>query len=223
MVKPNDGIQGDGNAVSEAGAVGIDDIIKRADAFLSDEDVRGMRGDMFSMQKRHKRNRILGKIVTYIGIIAAIFATGVLTKDYVVSAYENAKESIVSTADGVKDTIVSTANSIYEFGNDIGYDITHTDPAEMGEDYMAKIDEYSESQGTIDKYQSSLLNVADKIIFSIDANKSDGQKGLEQVTWSAFNRMSKENKKEFVDEASKRVAEGTAEQQVNTVYAQPQK
>ncbi|MBI4453762.1 hypothetical protein HY636_03910 [Candidatus Woesearchaeota archaeon] len=221
MAEPNDGIQAEGSADSGAGAVGIDDVIQRANAFLSDEKIRGIRGDMFSMQKRHKRNRILGKIVTYLGIGAAIFATGVLTKDYVVSAYENARESIVSTAGSVKDTVVSTANSLYESGNDVGYDITHTDPEEMGEKYMAKIDEYSETPNTLDEYQSSLLNVADKIIFSIDANKSGGQKGLEQVTWSAFNRMSKEKKKEFVGEASKRVAEGTAEQPASTSYAQP--
>lgn len=220
MGKQNDGIQSEGSAVSGAEVIGIDDVIQRADALLSDEDIRGIRGDMFSMQKRHKRNRIIGKIATYLGIGAAIFATGVLTKDYVISAYEDAKKSIVSTAGEVKDGVVSIANSLYEFGNDIGYDITHTDPAEMGEDYMAKIDEYS---GSLDQYQPSLLNVADKIIFSVNVNVSEGQKGLELVTWSAFNRMSKEKKKEFVDEASKRVAERTAEQPANAVYAQPQK
>lgn len=220
MTKHNDGNQSDGSAISEAGVIGIDDVIKRADALLSDEDIRGIRGDMFSMQKRHKRNRIIGKIATYLGIGAAIFATGVLTKDYVISAYEDAKESIVSTAGEVKDGVVSIANSLYEFGNDIGYDITHTDPAEMGEDYMDKLDEYSE---TLNEYQLPMLNVADKIIFSVNPDISEGQKGLEQVTWSAFSRMSKEKKKEFVDEASKRIAERTAELPVNTVYAQPQK
>lgn len=213
----NDENSGSGSGVRRADAV-------EADALLSDEDIRGIRGDMFSMQKRHKRNRILGKIATYLGIGTIIFATGVLTKDYVISAYENARDSIVSTAGSVKDTVVSTANSVYESCNDIGYDITHTDPAEMGEDYMDKLDEYSRELG---EYQPSMLNVADKIIFSVNANASEGQKGLEQITWSAFNRMSKEKKKEFVDEASRKVAEQAVniatEQVDNAVYAQPQK